>query len=685
MSDNPLIDYPDLPPFPDIRPEHVRPAVEQLVEAGRQCIRDVLAAGDFSYQALDLRLAEEDDRLGKAFGPVGHLNAVAQTDALRQAYNGCLPLLSEYGTEVGQNSALFAAYQRLRDSDEFETLTPAQRKDLDNTLRDFRLSGVALPEEQKKQYMDNARQLSELTTRFENNLLDATQAWQKQITDESELDGLPESALAGAADRAAAAGLDGWLLTLDFPVYFAVMSHARNRALREEMYRAFTTRASDQGPQAGEYDNATVMDDILRLRHAQARLLGFANYAENSLATKMARDVEEVMSFLRDLARRARPQAERERQELQAFAVDQGAGELAAWDIAFWSERLREARYDLSDEALRPWFPAEKVIEGMFAVVGKLFGIRFRQRRDLETWHPDVRFFELLDDDDSVRAAFYLDMYARTGKRGGAWMDDARLRRRRLDGTLQTPVAYLTCNFAPPAGGKPGLLTHDEVVTLFHEFGHGLHHMLTEQDVAGVSGINGVAWDAVELPSQFLENWCWTEEGLALISGHYQTGEPLPAEMREKMLAARNYHSAMMMVRQLEFSLFDMRLHAEYREGVQIQDVLDEVRNEVAVIQPPAFNRFQNGFAHIFAGGYAAGYYSYKWAEVLSSDAYSRFEEEGTFNPETGRDFRERILAQGGSEEPLDLFVAFRGREPSVEPLLRHSGIAAEPAAVSGQ
>ena len=676
MSHNPLIDYPDLPPFSEIRPEHVKPAVEQLVEAGRERIRKVLADGDFSYRALELTLSEEDERLEKAFGPVAHLNAVAQDDALREAYNACLPLISEYSTEVGQNSELFAAYQALRESDEFKTLTPAQQKDIDNTLRDFRLSGVALPEAQKARYMENAKRLSELTTRFENNLLDATQAWKKHITDEAELAGLPDTALAGTADRARAEGLEqGWLLTLDFPVFFAVMSHAENRALREEMYRAFTTRASDQGPQAGEYDNGAVMDEILKLRHEQANLLGFAHYADKSLATKMARDVDEVIGFLEDLARRAKPQAEREVAALKAFAAEQGADDLQPWDLGYWSERLREARYDLSDEALRPWFPAEKVIDGMFQVVGKLFGIRFRQRDDVDTWHPDVRFFELVDDDGSVRAAFDLDMYARNGKRGGAWMDDARVRRRRLDGELQTPVAYLTCNFAPPAGGKPGLLTHDEVVTLFHEFGHGLHHMLTEQEVAGISGINGVAWDAVELPSQFLENWCWTEEGLALISGHYETGEPLPRETLDKMLAAKNFQSAMGMMRQLEFSLFDMRLHAEYREGLNIQQVLDEVREQVSVIKPPAFNRFQNGFGHIFAGGYAAGYYSYKWAEVLSCDAYARFEEEGPFNEATGRDFREKILARGGSREPMELFVDFRGREPSVEPLLRHSGI----------
>jgi len=675
MSNNPLIDYPALPPFSQIQPEHVLPAVEQLVAEGRARIEQVLAEGNFDYAHLVQALDQEDDRLGKAFGPAGHLNAVAQNDALRNAYNSCLPLLSEYGTEVGQNAALCAAYQALRDSEQWSTLNEAQQKDIDNTLRDFRLSGVDLPEEKKAQYMANSKRLSELTSQFSDNALDATQAWSKHITDESELDGLPDSAKAGAADRAKADEKDGWLLTLDAPVFIAVMSHCKNAELRKEMYTAWTTKASDQGPQAGQFDNAAIMDEILALRHKQAQLLGFANYAEESLATKMARDVNEVVQFLEDLARRAKPQAEQELAELKAFAAEQGAGDLNPWDIGFWSERLREARYDISEEELRPWFPADTVINGMFSVVGKLFGIQFKQRTDVDTWHDDVRFYELVDDDGSVRAAFYLDMYARTGKRGGAWMDDARIRRRQPDGSLQTPVAYLTCNFAPPAGGKPGLLTHDEVVTLFHEFGHGLHHMLTEQDVSGISGINGVAWDAVELPSQFLENWCWTEDGIALISGHYQTGEPLPKEKLEKMLAAKNFQGAMQMVRQIEFSLFDMRIHAEYQPGLNIYQVLNEVREQVAVIQPPAFNRFPNSFGHIFAGGYAAGYYSYKWAEVLSADAYSRFEEEGEFNEETGRAFRTEILAKGGSREPMELFKAFRGREPSVEPLLRHCGI----------
>ena len=677
MSNNPLIDYPALPPFSQIRPEHVLPAVEQLVAEGRARIEQVLAEGNFDYDHLVQALDQEDDRLGKAFGPAGHLNAVAQNETLRNAYNSCLPLLSEYGTEVGQNTALCAAYQALRDSDQWATLSEAQQKDIDNTLRDFRLSGVDLPEEKKTQYMENSKRLSELTSKFSDNALDATQAWSKHITDENELDGLPESAKAGAADRAKAEDKEGWLLTLDAPVFIAVMSHCKNAELRKEIYTAWTTKASDQGPQAGQFDNAKIIDEILALRHQQAQLLGFANYAEKSLATKMARDVSEVVQFLEDLARRAKPQAEQELAELKAFAAEQGVGDLNPWDIGFWSERLREARYDISEEELRPWFPADTVINGMFSVVGKLFGIQFKQRKDVDTWHEDVRFYELVDDDGGVRAAFYLDMYARTGKRGGAWMDDARIRRRQPDGSVQTPVAYLTCNFAPPAGGKPGLLTHDEVVTLFHEFGHGLHHMLTEQDVSGISGINGVAWDAVELPSQFLENWCWTEEGIALISGHYQTGEPLPKEKLEKMLAAKNFQGAMQMVRQIEFSLFDMRIHAEYQPGLNIYQILDEVREQVAVIRPPSFNRFPNSFGHIFAGGYAAGYYSYKWAEVLSADAFSKFEEKGIFDRQTGLEFLEAILEQGGSREPMELFIEFRGREPQIDALLRHTGIAA--------
>jgi len=677
MSQNPLIDYNDLPPFSQIQPEHIQPAIEALITSGRQLINEKANANtQHSWASLITPLDEEDDRLEQAFSPVSHLNGVAQTPELREAYNACLPLLSEYGTEVGQNQALFEAYQQVQHL-EADTLTQAQKKYLENTLRSFRLSGVALPEDKKAQFMANSKRLSELSSQFSNHVLDATQAWEKHITDASQLDGMPAVALAGAADKAKEKGVEGWLLTLDFPCYLAVMSHVTNRALREEMYHAFTTRASDQGPHAGEFDNSALMDEILKLRHEQSLLLGFNNYAERSLATKMATKPEEVIHFLKDLAAKAKPQAEREFAELQEFARSQGADALAPWDVAFWSERLREERYSLSEEELRPWFPAEKVVNGMFSIVQHLFGIEIRAKENVDTWHPDVTYYEIYNENQELMAGFYLDMYARTGKRGGAWMADCRVRRLRADGKVQLPVAFLTCNFAPPAGGKPGLLTHDEVVTLFHEFGHGLHHMLTEQTVAGVSGINGVPWDAVELPSQFMENWCWTSEGLAKISGHYETNEPLPQAMLDKMLAAKNFQKGMFLVRQLEFGLFDFRIHHEYQEGLNIQQVLDEVRHEIAVVTPTASNRFQHSFGHIFAGGYAAGYYSYLWAEVLSADAFSRFEEEGIMNQQVGREFRQHILAKGGSQEPMDLFIAFRGREPRIEALLRHSGIAA--------
>ncbi len=675
MNDNPLVDYPDLPPFSAILPDHVEPAINTLIASGQEAIRRVTEMPEVSWEKLVLALDDEDDRLGKAFAPVSHLNSVAQTEALRQAYNACLPRLSEYATQTGQNARLYAALGALRDSPEWQDLGEAARKHLDNTLRDFRRSGVSLPEAEKARFMAINMRLSEATAKFSDHVLDATQSWQKHVTEESVLDGLPQVALAGAADRARQANLEGWLLTLDFPCYYAVICHATNRDLREEMYRAHATRASDQGPDDGKFDNTALMDEILQLRFEKARLLGYENYAHMALETRMARDVDEVTDFLKDLAARARSQAKQEFAALCAHAKACGAPALDAWDIPFWSERLRESSYAISDEALRPWFPIEKVLDGLFTLVEKVFGISIRQRTGVDVWHPDVRYYDVFDQSATRMAGFYLDLYARTGKRGGAWMDDALVRRRRADGSLQLPVAWLTCNFAPPAGGKPGLLTHDEVVTLFHEFGHGLHHMLTEQDIAGVSGINGVAWDAVELPSQFMENWCWTTEGLALLSGHYETGEPLPGEMLDKMLAARNFQSAMMMLRQIEFSLFDMAIHARSPEGLDIQAALQQVRDEVAVIQPPSFNRFSHSFSHIFAGGYAAGYYSYKWAEVLSADAWSRFEEEGLFNPEVGESFRQHILAQGGCREPMVLFTAFRGREPSVEPLLKQSGI----------
>ncbi len=679
MMPNPLLTMDGLPPFSQIQPAHVKPAIEQAIADCKQRIQDVLRQpGPYTWDNLVAPLEETDDRLSRIWSPVSHMNSVVNSDALREAHDGCLPLLSEYHTFVGQHAGLFAAFSQLADSEEFGRLSQAQRQQIRHALRDFRLSGIALPPEGQQRFGAIVARLSELASRFSNQVMDATLGWQRQVEDEAELAGLPDSAKAAARQLAESKGLTGWLFTLDIPSYLPVMMYADNRALREELYTGYCTRASDQGPHAGKWDNGPLMDEILALRHEMAELLGFTDYAELSLATKMADSPTQVLLFLDDLAVRSRPQGERELAELQAFAREQhGVESLASWDIAYYSEKLKQHSYAISDEALRPYFPEPRVLGGLFETMRRLFGLQIRQRLAVETWHPDVRFYDIFDAEGELRGSFYLDLYARAHKRGGAWMDVCMGRRYRQDGQLQRPVAYLTCNFNGPVGETPALFTHDEVVTLFHEFGHGLHHMLTKVDVAGVAGIHGVPWDAVELPSQFLENWCWEEEALAVLSGHYQSGEPLPAAELERMLAARNFQSAMLMLRQLEFALFDFRLHLEYdpARGAQVQRVLDEVRQQVAVLIPPPFNRFQHGFSHIFAGGYAAGYYSYKWAEVLSADAFSRFEEEGVFNPQTGHDFLSHILEQGGAREPLALFKAFRGREPSIDALLRHSGI----------
>lgn len=674
---NPLLQTHELPPFSRIRPGHVQPAVEAIIKENEEAIEALLRTDSgFSWATLQEPMDTLGDRLSQAWSPVGHMNAVVNSDELRDAYNSCLPILSEFSTRIGQNHGLYEAYRQILGSEEFASLDKAQQKVIRDNLRDFKLAGVALPEDKKARYGEIKKELSELTSKFSDNVLDATMAWFRLITDESELQGLPESALAGARQLAQEKGHDeGWMLNLDFPSYFPVMTYCDNRELREEVYTAFSTRASDQGPNAGEFDNSENIDRILKLRHELAQLLDFDSYAEYSLATKMAESTDQVISFLEDLASRSKPQAEKELAELKAFARDEfGAEDLQAWDIGYYGEKLRQRRYAISQEELRPWFPAEKTISGMFDVVERLYGISFENVEGVDLWHKDARFFNIKRDGEVI-GRFYLDLYAREHKRGGAWMDECRVRRR-IGTKVQLPVAYLTCNFTPPVGDQPALLTHDEVVILFHEFGHGLHHMLTKVDYSSVSGINGVAWDAIELPSQFMENWCWEEEGLALISSHFETGEPLPKEMLDKLLAAKNFQSAMMMVRQLEFSLFDFRLHKNYAEGKSVQEVLNAVREQVAVVIPPAFNRFQHGFSHIFAGGYAAGYYSYKWAEVLSADAFSRFEEEGIFNRETGESFLQEILEKGGSAEPMELFVSFRGREPEIDALLRHSGIA---------
>ncbi|MCF5892439.1 oligopeptidase A [Aeromonas veronii] len=678
---NPLLTMDSLPPFSQIKPEQVQPAVIQAIADCKQKISDVLAQRDpHTWDSLIAPLEEVNDRLSRIWSPVSHLNSVLNSEALREAHDACLPLLSEFQTYVGQHEGLYQAYLALSQSDDFPLLSGAQRKEIQNTLRDFRLSGIGLPAEAQQRYGEIQARLSELASRFSNNVLDATQGWHKLVADEAELAGLPDSVRAAARQMAELKGKEGWLFTLDIPSYLPVMMYADNRELRAEMYEAFTTRASDQGPNAGKWDNSAIMSELLTLRRELAQLLGFANYAELSLATKMADKTEQVVSFLTDLAAKSLPQGKAELEEIRAFAAEQhGQSELAAWDLAYYAEKLKQHKFSISDEQLRPYFPANKVVKGLFEVVKRVFGMKVRERLGIDTWHPDVRFYDIFDADDELRGSFYLDLYAREHKQGGAWMDVCLGRRYRQDGSLQKPVAYLTCNFNGPVDGKPALFTHNEVVTLFHEFGHGIHHMLTRIDVAGVAGINGVAWDAVELPSQFLENWCWESEALAFISGHYETGEPLPADLLEKMLTARNFQAAMQMLRQLEFALFDFRLHQEFDPAnpAQLPALLDEVRSQVAVMTPPAFNRFQHSFSHIFAGGYAAGYYSYKWAEVLSADAFSRFEEEGIFNPATGQSFLKNILEKGGSKEPMELFRAFRGREPKVDALLRHSGIAA--------
>ncbi|MBU1332772.1 MAG: oligopeptidase A [Gammaproteobacteria bacterium] len=678
---NPLLQPFDLPSYSAIRPEHVEPAVDAVLADNRAALAGLLErnAGTPTWDGLVLALDEMNARLGQAWSPVSHLNAVCNNAELRMAYEACLPKLSAYYTELGQNQALFQAYQALAQSPAAAGFDVAQTTILEHALRDFRLSGIDLPPAEQQRYGEIQMKLSELASKFSNQLLDATQAWSKHVTEEAALAGLTDSAKAQMAQAAQAKGLDGWLITLEFPSYFAVITYADDRSLREEIYRAYCTRASDQGPNAGQNDNSPVMLEILALRQELAKLLGFANYAELSLASKMAENTDQVLSFLRDLGARGKPFAAQDLAELKAFAAEQGCNDLQSWDVGYYSEKLREQRYSISQEILRAYFPIDKVLGGLFAMVEKLYGIQIKELSGFDTWHPDVRLFEITENGQHV-GRFFFDLYVRANKRGGAWMDGARDKRRDAHGALISPVANLVCNFTPAVGGKPALLTHDEVTTLFHEFGHGLHHLLTRVEHAGASGINGVAWDAVELPSQFMENWCWEPEGLALISGHYETGEPLPQDLLEKMLAAKNFQSGLMMVRQVEFSLFDFELHATHGDGRSVLEVLESIRSEVSVLRPPAYNRFPNSFAHIFAGGYAAGYYSYKWAEVLSADAFSKFEEEGVFNPDTGRAFREAILARGGSQAPMVLFVDFRGREPSIDALLRHLGLSQEAA-----
>ncbi len=678
---NPLLSTSELPHFSKIKPEHVKPAVEQAIERCKQTIATVLDSNqEYTWDNLIEPINDVDDQLSKLWSPVSHMNSVVNSDELRLAYESCLPLLSEYGTFVGQHQALFEAYQQLANSLQFNALDTAQQKVITNALRDFKLSGIALPPSDKKRYGEIVTRLSELGSSFGNNVLDATHAYSVTITDETELAGLPDSAKEAAAELANSQDKKGWLFTLDIPSYLPMMMYCDNRALREQLYRAYVTRASDQGPNAKEFDNSEIMNEILALRHELANLLGFSNFAEKSLATKMADSPQQVLTFLQELASKSKQQGQDDLAEVTEFAKQEYQHEtIEPWDLPYYSEKLKQQRYAISDEELRPYFPEQKVVSGLFEVVNRLFDITIKERSGVDVWHKDVKFFDIFDQHGALRGSFYLDLYARAKKRGGAWMDDCVGRRQLANGDIQYPVAYLVCNFNGPVGDKPALFTHDEVVTLFHEFGHGIHHMLTQVNASGVSGIDGVPWDAVELPSQFLENWCWQPEALAFISGHYETGEPLPQAMLDKMLAARNFQSAMQMLRQLEFSLFDFEMHANYDatqdNQAYIQTILDQVRQQYAVVKAAEFNRFQHSFSHIFGGGYAAGYYSYKWAEVLSADAFSRFEEEGIFNKQVGHDFLTQILEKGGSQEPSELFQAFRGRAPEIDALLRHSGI----------
>jgi len=668
---NPLLDDSGLPAFSRIRPSHVEPAIQAVIDESRARVEEILAAAQPPrWDSLVAPLEALDHRLARVWAPVGHLNAVQNTEALRQAYNACLPILSDFSSELGQHEGLFRAFERVL-AEEGEQLSPGQRKILEDGLRDFRLAGVALPAAPRARFRQIMQELSTLGARFEENLLDATQAWRLEVRDEARLAGLPEAARERARQAARNRGLDGWALTLDFPCYHAVMCHAVERELRRELYAAWVTRASELGPTAGRFDNGEVMETILRLRHEAASILGFDSYAQLSLETKMASSVEEVAGFLGDLAERSRAAAKAELEAVQQFAGQP----LEAWDIAFWSERLREHAYEVSDEELRPYFPADRAMAGLFDTAAQLFGIRIVPGGEVDTWHPEVGFFRIEDAGGGLLGHLYTDLYAREQKRGGAWMDEC-VGRARVGGRTTLPVAFLVCNFMPPVGARPGLLSHDDVVTLFHEFGHCLHHLLTRVDWPSAAGINGVAWDAVELPSQFLENFAWHPTVIERLSGHYLTAEPLPRVLLERLIASRNFQSAMQMLRQVEFALFDIRLHARgATDAAGVVAELDAVRREVAVVPYPAFNRFAHGFSHIFGGGYAAGYYSYKWAEVLSADAFSLFEENGVMDPVAGRRFRECILEVGGSVDPLDAFIAFRGRPPEPGALLRLAGI----------
>ncbi|MGH8215920.1 MAG: M3 family metallopeptidase [Rhodanobacteraceae bacterium] len=688
-TDNPLLSDAQLPAFSKIRAADVEPAIDTIL-AGYQSGIDALTASmsprqsqSDMFEHVMLESERLDQRLARAWAPVSHLHAVADTRELRAAYDAALEKITDFESALGQNRDFRAAVQAVDDAPGFAQRPRAERALVEHALRDFRLSGVALEEPARTRFRGIVNELAKLTTEFANAVLDASEAWYERIEDERDLAGIPESGRAVLREYARERGLEGSLVTLKQPAVQAVLTYAENRGLRERVYWAYQTRASDQGPNAGKFDNSARMDKILALRHEAANLLGFANAAEESLSTKMASTPDEVLAFLRDLAVRARPVAQREVEELREFARGElGLETLEAWDVAYASERLRRARYALDEEQLKAYFPLPSVLNGLFTVAGKLYGITVEPARErVDVWHPDVRYCEVRDADGAVIAGVYLDLYARDGKRGGAWMDVCRARFRDGDRT-QLPIAFLTCNFAPPAGGHPSLLTHDDVLTIFHEFGHGLHHLLTRVELPSIGGIDGVEWDAVEMPSQFMENFCWNRQALDLFAKHWSTGEPLPGELFESMLAARHFQAGMFLVRQLEFALFDFLLHVDHEpaRGARVMETLETARREVAVLHPPAWQRFPHAFTHVFAGGYAAGYYSYLWAEVLSADAFGAFEERvdetgEVIDAATGARFRDEVLAVGASRPALESFIAFRGRAPQPDALLKSYGL----------
>ncbi len=669
--ENPLLGLEPLPPFARIRPEHVEPGVREQLERSRARIEELAALERPTFATVIEPLEELQHRVSRTWSPVSHLNAVLNSDALRTGYNACLPLLSAYQTDLAQSEPLYRAYRTIAEQ-EGAALGPVQRQVIEHALRDFRLAGVGLDAARKDRFKAVMLELTQLQAKFEENVLDATNGWSYHVAEASELRGLNSTLIEQARRRASDQSLEGWVLTLDQPTYVAVVTDAESETLRRAFYEAWTTRASDQGPNAGRWDNSPVMEAILRLRHEAAQLLEFRSYAEYALSTRMAHSVDEVMQFLLELARFARAAALQEFEELESFA----GRKLAAWDIGFYAERLQRSRYSVSQEEMRPYFPLPRVLTGLFEVGERLFGVRISECPGVPVWHPDVRYFEIESAEGQPIGSFYLDAYARPNKRSGAWMDECVGRKRLASGSA-LPVAYLVCNFLPPSEDRPALLTHDDVLTLFHEFGHGLHHLLTRVDYPSIAGINGVSWDAVELPSQFLENYAWHPEVLRRISSHIQTGVPLPPETQSRLIATRSFHAGLQMMRQLEFARFDFRLHAQFdpQHGARVLEVLREVRNEVAVVPAPQWNRFPNSFGHIFAGGYAAGYYSYKWAEVLAADAFAAFEENGVFDSRTAHRFLDAILTRGGSRDALDGFVEFRGRRPDVRALLRQHGI----------